>query len=231
MTRLIYDSIFSKNMSNIILLGAPGSGKGTQAQRIYVRYSFPQISTGDLFRNAYTERTPLGIEAHDQYWGIGKLVPDGVTNRLAFNRLSKQDCQKGFVLDGYPRTIGQGQALDRFLSLEQKIVDTVISIDCPEEFLVARIASRVSCKTCKTVYGLDVRPKQEGRCNCGGELYRRKDDDPATFKARLPEYTEKTLPLINFYQQRPGIFHQVDGTRTVDEVFASICEIIERERV
>jgi len=216
-------------VSNIILLGAPGSGKGTQAQRIYAQYSFPQISTGDLFRNAYTERTLLGIEAHDKYWGIGKLVPDEVTNGLAFDRLSKEDCQKGFVLDGYPRTIGQAEALDTFLSLEHKIIDTVISIDCPEEFLIARIASRMSCKTCKTVYGLDVRPKQENICNCGGELQRRKDDDPETFKARLPEYTEKTLPLINFYRQRPDIFHQVDGTRTVDKVFASICGIIEQK--
>ncbi len=216
-------------MSNIILLGAPGSGKGTQAQRIYARYSFPQISTGDLFRHAYTERTTLGIEAHDTYWGIGKLVPDEVTNRLAFDRLSKEDCQKGFVLDGYPRTIGQAQALDAFVGLEHKIIDTVISIDCPEEFLIARIASRVSCKTCKAVYGLDVRPKQEDKCNCGAELSRRKDDDPETFKARLPEYTEKTRPLIDFYRQRPGIFHQVNGTRTVDDVFASVCGIIERK--
>ena len=215
-------------MLNLLIFGPPGAGKGTQAAKISAEYRIPHISTGNIFREAYAQRTELGIDAHDRYWGKGLLVPDDVTNRLVFARLQQDDCISGFIVDGYPRTIGQAEALQGFLSKEGKSIDHVLYLQCAEEMLVGRITTRFVCRDCSTTYGLDVPPQEKGKCDaCPGELYRRLDDSADRIGTRIEEYTTKTVPLLEFYQQQ-GLLREIDGTRPVTKVFEEIEKILNK---
>jgi len=216
-------------MLNILIFGPPGSGKGTQAAKISAEYGIPHISTGNIFREAYAQRTALGVEAHDTYWCKGILVPDDVTNRLAFERLQQGDCDAGFILDGYPRTQGQANHLQGFLSSEGKSIDHVLYLKCAQEMLVGRIATRFICQDCNATYGMDVLPKMEGKCDiCPGELYHRLDDAADKIETRITEYLTKTAPLLDFYQQQ-GLLREIDGARHVEQVFEEIEKIIRKE--
>ncbi len=216
-------------MTHLIFLGPPGAGKGTQAKKLAQQYGWTHISTGDLFRSAYAQRTPLGIKAHDEYWGKGNLVPDEVTNELAFERLQKPDCAAGFILDGYPRTVGQAEALQGFLASEKKSIDLVIQLACDENALVERIASRLTCRGCNAMYGKEAPPKTAGQCDgCAGELYQRSDDNEIVVRARFKEYALKTAPLVDFYKKTEGLVVDVDGLRSVEEVFEEIERVVDR---
>ena len=215
-------------MLNLLIFGPPGAGKGTQAVKISAEYEIPHISTGNIFREAYAQRTELGREAYDTYWGKGILVPDDVTNKLAFARLQQDDCLQGFILDGYPRTQVQADNLQEFLSREGKSIDHVLYLKCAQEMLVGRIATRFVCQDCSTTYGMEVPPKEKGRCDaCPGELYQRADDDADKIGTRIKEYLTKTAPLLKFYQQQ-GLVRDIDGARHVDEVFEEIEKILKK---
>lgn len=213
-------------MLNFLIFGPPGAGKGTQAQKISKRYAIPHISTGTIFREAYAQKTDLGREAHDAYWGKGLLVPDELTNKLALVRLQHDDCRTGFILDGYPRTERQADALQKFLSEKGKSIDHVLYLKCAEEILIGRIATRFVCRDCNTAYGMEVLPKNKGKCDiCPGELYQRLDDGADKIGTRIQEYATKTAPLLEFYQQQ-GLLKEIDGARHVGEVFEGIEGII-----
>ncbi|MEM3567169.1 MAG: adenylate kinase, partial [Thermoplasmata archaeon] len=180
---------------NLIMLGAPGAGKGTQAQKLAAHLKIPQISTGDMLRQALAEGTPLGMEAR-KYMEAGKLVPDAVVVGIVKERLSREDCRNGFILDGFPRTLEQAKALDGIAK-----IDYVINIDVPEEILVERITGRRSCRKCGAVYHVKYNPpKTPGQCDvCGGELYQREDDREETVRKRLETYRNQTKVLIEYY--------------------------------
>lgn len=215
-------------MLNLLIFGPPGAGKGTQAQKISAQYDIPHISTGTIFRQAYAQGSDLGREAHDVYWGKGILVPDDVTNKLAFARLQQDDCQQGFILDGYPRTQGQADNLQEFLSSEGKSIDRVLYLKCAQEMLVGRIATRFVCQDCNATYGMEVLPKEKGKCDvCPGELYQRLDDGADKIGTRIQEYLMKTAPLLQFYQQQ-GLLREIDGARHVEEVFKEIEKILKK---
>lgn len=223
-------------MPNILFLGPPASGKGTQAKRLAQQYGWPHISTGDIFRQAYQQKTELGVRAHDNYWGKGLLVPDEMTNALAFERLQKNDCQNGYILDGYPRTLGQAQALEIFFQEqpEQKGLAAVRKLDraiyfaCPEEVLIRRATSRRICQGCGAIYGQEILPQQEEHCDlCPGMVYRRADDQEEVVRERLREYQRQTAPLTGFYQHK-GLLIEMNATLNVEQVFSRLQEIIER---
>ncbi len=204
---------------NLILLGPPGVGKGTQAAMLSKEYSIPHISTGNIFREAYAAGSELGVMAYEKYWREGHLVPDELTNRLAFERLRQDDCRKGFILDGYPRTLGQAGALEQFLRGEGKCLDAIIYFSADEKTLIARAAARRICRKCQAVYGL-AKPSLSGACVCGGELYRRDDDSPEIVRDRLQEYTNKTAPLLEFYEG--GLREITTGEKGAEEVFREV---------
>lgn len=219
----------------LLLLGPPASGKGTQAKKLLQHYGWPQISTGDIFRHAYQQKSELGIQAHDNYWGKGLLVPDEITNTLAFQRLQKNDGQNGYILDGYPRTIGQAQALETFFQEQQELkglkavrkLDRAIYFACSEEVLVGRATSRLICKDCGTIYGQEILPQQEGHCDrCPGMVYRRADDQEEVVRERLREYQRQTAPLIGFYQHK-GLLTEINAGLNVEQVFSRLQQIIE----
>ncbi|MDO8656972.1 MAG: adenylate kinase [Nanoarchaeota archaeon] len=213
-------------MLNLLIFGPPGSGKGTQAAKISAEYRIPHISTGTIFREAYAQKTDLGIEVRERYWGRGILVPDDVTNTLAFARLQQDDCQQGFILDGYPRTQGQADNLQEFLSSEGKSIDHVLYLKCAQEMLVGRIATRFVCQDCNATYGMEVLPKEKGKCDvCPGELYHRLDDAEDKIGTRITEYLTKTAPLLDFYQQQ-GLLREIDGAQHVEDVFEEIERIL-----
>lgn len=213
-------------MLNLIIFGPPGAGKGTQAAKISMHYAISHISTGNIFREAYAQKSDLGREAHDMYWGQGLLVPDEITSKLALARLEQDDCQQGFILDGYPRTEGQADALQKFLTEKVKSIDHVLHLHCAEEILIGRIATRYVCQDCSTTYGIEILPKVEGKCdNCSGELYQRLDDDADKIGTRIQEYVTKTAPLLKFYQQLK-LLKEIDGARHVEEVFKEIERIL-----
>lgn len=212
---------------NIILMGPPGAGKGTQAEFIKAAYPIPHISTGDMFRAAVKQQTPMGLEAK-KYMDSGKLVPDEVTIGVVKERLAESDCAKGFLLDGFPRTVQQAVALDEILSSMNGKIDLVLNIAVPSEVLFDRMAGRVSCEQCKAVYNTKFKaPKQEGTCDkCGGKLIQRADDQPETVKNRLDVYQEQTAPLLDYYSHK-GNLQNVDGNRDVNVVFADVQKLME----
>ena len=210
----------------IIMLGAPGAGKGTQAKMIADKYGVPHISTGDLFRANIKNGTELGMEAK-KYMDQGLLVPDELTVRILLDRVAQDDCKNGYVLDGFPRTIPQAEVLDSELTKLGDHIDYAINVDVPDENIVKRMSGRRACLTCGATYHIEhVPPKKEGICDvCGSELVLRDDDKPETVKNRLNVYHEQTQPLIDFYTEK-GVLKTVDGTVPMEEVFAAITAIL-----
>ena len=210
----------------IIMLGAPGAGKGTQAKMIADKYGVPHISTGDIFRANIKNGTELGMEAK-KYMDQGLLVPDELTVRILLDRVAQDDCKNGYVLDGFPRTIPQAEVLDSELTKLGDHIDYAINVDVPDENIVKRMSGRRACLTCGATYYIEhVPPKKEGICDvCGSELVLRDDDKPETVKNRLNVYHEQTQPLIDFYTEK-GVLKTVDGTVPMEEVFAAITAIL-----
>lgn len=210
----------------IIMLGAPGAGKGTQAKMIAEKYGLPHISTGDIFRANIKNGTELGKEAKE-YMDKGLLVPDELTVRLLLDRVAQDDCKNGYVLDGFPRTIPQAEVLDEKLSELGEKVDYAINVDVPDENIVNRMSGRRACLNCGATYHIvSIPPKKEGICDvCGSELVLRDDDRPETVQNRLKVYHEQTQPLIDFYEKR-GVLRSVDGTLPMEEVFTAITKIL-----
>lgn len=210
----------------IIMLGAPGAGKGTQAIQIAEKYRIPHVSTGDLFRSNISNNTELGKEAKG-YMDAGKLVPDELTVRMLFDRVSKDDCANGYVLDGFPRTIAQAEVLEAELAKRNDKIDYAIDVEVPDENIVKRMGGRRACVKCGATYHIEhVPPKQEGICDsCGSELVLRADDAPETVLKRLQVYHEQTQPLIDFYGSR-NILHEIDGTQDMNQVFADIVKLL-----
>lgn len=199
----------------IVLLGAPGAGKGTQAVRLAERYKVPHISTGDIFRKNIKERTPIGVEAKS-YIDKGQLVPDEVTIRIVKDRLQEKDCENGYLLDGFPRNVFQAKALDDFSE-----VDKVVNIDVPLHKLMRRITGRRVCGKCGESYHIDYLDGKTECGKCGGNLTQRADDNEETVKSRLDVYIGQTAPLTEYYKER-GVLVDVDGDGTMDEVFETI---------
>ena len=206
----------------IVMLGAPGAGKGTQAKMIAEEYGIPHVSTGDIFRANIKAGTELGQLAN-QYISKGDLVPDEVTLAMIKDRLAEDDCAKGFILDGLPRTIGQADALEAILAEQGKQLDKVVNIDVPEELLIARLCGRRVCRNCSQTYHLENNPPTEaGRCDeCGGELYQRADDSEETIKNRLEVYRAQSEPLIAYYEQK-GLLLSINGNQTINNVLMDI---------
>ncbi len=207
---------------NIIMLGAPGAGKGTQAKRIAAKYEIPHISTGDIFRANIKNGTELGTKAK-AYMDKGQLVPDELVVSLVADRIVKDDCKNGFVLDGFPRTIPQAESLDEELAKLEKKIDFAIDVDVPDEVIVERMAGRRACAKCGATYHLiSLKPKKEGVCDeCGGELVLRADDEPETVLERLKIYHSQTSPLIEYYSKK-DVLRSVDGTKGIELIFEQI---------
>ena len=210
----------------IIMLGAPGAGKGTQAKMIADKYHVPHISTGDIFRANIKIGTELGMEAK-KYMDQGRLVPDELTVKILLDRVAKDDCQNGYVLDGFPRTIPQAEVLDKALSEINDKIDFAINVDVPDENIIRRMGGRRACLSCGATYHVEhVPPQKEGICDaCGKELVLRDDDKPETVGNRLDVYHKQTQPLIDFYSAK-GILKTVDGTVDMKDVFAAIVSIL-----
>lgn len=211
----------------IVMLGAPGAGKGTQAKRLAAKYEIPHISTGDIFRANIKNGTELGKKAK-VFMDQGLLVPDELVVDLVIDRFKNPDCVKGYVLDGFPRTIPQAKALDEALAKNQDALEHAIDIDVPDQNIINRMSGRRACINCGATYHVvTIPPKKEGICDvCGGELVLRDDDKPATVEKRLKVYHEQTQPLIDYYQGK-GILNSVNGTRDMEEVFEEIVRIVE----
>ena len=210
----------------IIMLGAPGAGKGTQAKQIAAKYQIPHISTGDIFRANIKNGTELGKKAKE-YMDQGLLVPDELTCDLVMDRIGQEDCANGFVLDGFPRTIPQAESLDAALSKIGQKMDFAIDVDVPDSHIVKRMSGRRACLSCGATYHIvSIPTKVEGICDkCGSEVVLRDDDKPETVQKRLSVYHEQTQPLIDYYN-RQGILKTVNGTRPLEEVFADIVTIL-----
>ncbi len=210
----------------IIMLGAPGAGKGTQAKKIAEKYQIPHISTGDIFRANIKNGTELGKKAKT-YMDQGLLVPDELVVDLVVDRVGQEDCTKGYVLDGFPRTIPQAEALDKALAELGQKMDFAVDVEVPDENIINRMSGRRACVGCGATYHLVYAPtKMENVCdNCGGELVLRDDDKPETVKKRLDVYHEQTQPLIEYYTNS-GILKTVDGTADIGDVFAEIVGIL-----
>ena len=210
----------------IIMLGAPGAGKGTQAKQIADKYSIPHISTGDIFRANIKNGTELGKKAK-QYMDQGALGPDELTCDLVMDRIQQDDCKNGFVLDGFPRTIPQAEALDAALGKINEKMDYAIDVDVPDENIVNRMSGRRVCLNCGATYHLiSIPPKVEGICDrCGSEIVLREDDKPETVQKRLKVYHEQTQPLIDYYKNQ-GILREVDGSVDMEDVFKEILNIL-----
>lgn len=214
-------------MKGIILLGPPGVGKGTQAKKIMERYGVPQISTGDMLRESVKEGTELGKKAKE-YMDRGSLVPDEVVIGIVRERLQKSDCERGFILDGFPRTIPQAEALDSVTREVEKEVGFVISLEGNEKELVTRLSGRRTCRACGTMFHIEFnKPKEEGVCDkCGGELYQRDDDKEETIVNRLKTYKEMTAPLTTFYEGK-GNLRPVRAAGDIEDIFAEIAAILD----
>ena len=210
----------------IIMLGAPGAGKGTQAKQIAAKYSIPHISTGDIFRANIKNGTELGKKAKE-YMDQGLLVPDELTCDLVMDRIAQDDAKNGFVLDGFPRTIPQAEALDAALTKIGQSMDYAIDVDVPDENIINRMSGRRACLNCGATYHIvSIPPKKEGICDtCGNELVLREDDKPETVKKRLDVYHDQTQPLIDYYKGK-GILKSVSGTQPMEKVFEDITAIL-----
>lgn len=210
----------------LIMLGAPGAGKGTQAKKIAEKYNIPHISTGDIFRANIKNGTELGQKAKT-YMDQGLLVPDELVVDLVMDRFAQPDCENGYVLDGFPRTIPQAEALDAALEKAGAKIDYAINVEVPDENIINRMSGRRACVACGATYHLvHIPPKKEGVCdNCGKELILRDDDKPETVKKRLDVYHEQTQPLIDYYTKK-GTLVEVDGTVDMEEVFNAIVKIL-----
>jgi len=207
---------------NILFMGPPGAGKGTQAERIVEELNIPHISTGDAFRLAMKQSTPIGLKAKE-YIDQGLLVPDEITNGIVKERLAQADCQNGFLLDGFPRTLQQAEALDGMLQELGRTIDHVVNLSVDRNLLLARLTGRRICKSCGATYHVMFNPpKVDGVCDKdAGELYQRSDDTEEKVGTRLDEYTSKTAPLLNFYSEQ-GTLREVDGERDINLVTAEI---------
>jgi len=211
---------------NVILLGPPGAGKGTQAKRLTARYGIPQLSTGDILRKAVADGTPLGKKAK-ALMDAGKLVPDEIVNAIIEEALASPRAAKGFLLDGFPRTVPQATALDEMLQRRGKRIDHVIVLEVPTEVLVERLSGRATCPRCQTSYGKDSPPKRPGICDNDGEkLVVRPDDMPDRVRQRMLEYESKTALLTGYYKAR-GVVRPVNGVGTVDEVEKRVVQALQ----
>ena len=212
----------------IILMGPPGAGKGTQAEKLVELYQIPHISTGDMFRKAQKDGTELGLKAKS-YMDQGQLVPDEVTVGIVKERLAEVDCKEGFLLDGFPRTVQQADALDTILAELDMALDCVVNIEVDKAFLVDRLTGRRVCRTCGATYHIaNKAPKVEGVCDkCGGELYQRGDDTIETVSNRLDVYAAQTAPLIDYYKSK-GIMSSIDGSKSMEDVLADIRSALEK---
>lgn len=216
-------------MMNIILMGLPGAGKGTQAEQIKETYPIPHISTGDMFRAAIKNETPLGKEAKS-YIDKGQLVPDSVTIGLVEERLNQEDVKEGFLLDGFPRTVEQAEALEKILAKTNRRVEKVLNIDVAPEILLPRLTGRRICKQCGATYHMVFNPpKVEGVCDKdGGELYQRSDDNEETVKNRLDVNISQTKPLLDFYSSKDGVVENINGDQDIKVVFSEIQTILDK---
>lgn len=212
---------------NIILMGLPGAGKGTQASEIVKKFPIPHISTGDMFRKAIKDETNLGKEAKS-YMDRGELVPDEVTVGIVKERISEDDAKKGFLLDGFPRTIEQAEALNSIMSELDREIDAVINIEVPEEELMNRLTGRRICEKCGTTYHLVFNPpKVDGICDIdGGKLYQREDDNPETVSNRLSVNVKQSKPILEYYDEK-GILKNIDGSKEIDEVTNDVIDILD----
>ncbi len=213
-------------MLNIILLGPPGAGKGTQAELIVKKYGIPQISTGDIFRENIRNGTELGKKARG-YMDKGELVPDELVVDLVNDRLNKDDCRNGFMLDGFPRTVFQAEELDKIMQEKGLTINSVLNIDVEASRLIDRIAGRRVCKACGATYNVDTKPtSKEGVCDvCGGEVYQRADDNRETVGNRINVYFSQTAPLIEYYR-KSGVLAGIDGDQAMESVFADIVKVL-----
>lgn len=210
----------------VVMLGAPGAGKGTQAKKIAADYGIPHISTGDIFRENIKNSTPLGEKAKG-YMDQGLLVPDELVLELIVDRFDAPDCVDGYVLDGFPRTIPQAKALDEALDNKNDKIEFAIDVDVPDEVIISRMAGRRACLNCGRTYHVDtLRPKVEGSCDyCSTQLVLRDDDKPETVKKRLQVYHEQTQPLLDYYKEK-GILYSVDGTGSIDNIYNEIMNVL-----
>ncbi len=213
---------------NIILMGLPGAGKGTQASEIVKKFPIPHISTGDMFRKAIKDETDLGKEAKS-YMDRGELVPDEVTVGIVKERISEDDAKKGFLLDGFPRTIDQAEALNDIMSELGRNIDAVINIEVPEEELMNRLTGRRICEKCGTTYHLVFNPpKVDGICDIdGGKLYQREDDNPETVSNRLKVNVKQSKPILEYYNEK-GVLKNIDGAKDIDDVTKDVIDILDQ---
>jgi adenylate kinase len=211
---------------NIILMGLPGAGKGTQAEKIVAEFGIPHISTGDMFRAAIKEETEMGKQAKS-YMDQGLLVPDEVVIGIVKERLGKADCEKGFMLDGFPRTMAQAEALSATLAEMERNIDHVINIDVDRSILLTRLTGRRICRNCGATYHVVFNPpSQEGICDkCGGELYQRDDDNEATVATRLDVNIEQSAPILNYYKEK-GLLRNINGQQDIDKVFEDVAKVL-----
>lgn len=216
--------------TDLLLLGAPGSGKGTLAALLVKELGIPHLATGDLFRENLKNQTELGKLAKS-YMDKGQLVPDDVTARMMSDRLGRPDVAKGFILDGFPRTLPQAEALQEILNRLHRRILAVLYLNATDELIITRLSSRLICRSCQTPYNLKtMRPKREGICDrCGGELYQRDDDKPETVGARLKVYHSQTAPLIEYYQ-RAGLIHEYDASTPLAEVTQQMLATVKQLR-
>ncbi|MBD3272524.1 MAG: adenylate kinase [Elusimicrobia bacterium] len=203
---------------NIILLGAPGAGKGTQAKKLAERFNLSLVGTGDMFRRALSNKTPLGLKAKE-YMNKGALVPDELVFEIIQDNLSQDDWERGLLFDGFPRTLAQAEKLDTMLAEQNNKIDRVLYIEVPDSILIDRLVNRWMCGNCNKIYNPETMPSDRRCSACGGELTKRADDTPETVQKRLIEYKEKTEPIITYYKGRNGLFERIDGSLTIQQVF------------
>lgn len=213
----------------LVLMGPPGCGKGTQGKKLEAKYKIPELSTGDMLRQAVRDKTPVGRKAED-FMNRGHLVPDDVIVGIMRERLAASDCGNGYILDGFPRTAQQGRALDMLFAETNERLTAVVNLDVGDDVVVARLSGRRQCRKCGTGFHVMFnKPAKDGLCDsCGGELYQRDDDNEKTIRDRLSVYNKQTAPLLDYYRKQ-GLLHELPGTGSIEEIFGSICSLIDRK--